>query len=80
MTNGRRTLLPFLLGCMAFAMALSTIGGCAKQRSPNAELTVDEGHALLLEIRDNPTRMGNLTIQERRFLAKSLADNGAADR
>ena len=47
-------------------------GMFATQRDPNRELTVDEGHKLLLEIRKNPKRMEKLTPAERRFLAKGV--------
>lgn len=44
----------------------------APKVDPNRELTVDEGHKLLLEIRKNPKRMEKLTPAERRFLAKGV--------
>lgn len=49
----------------------------APKADPNRELTVDEGHKLLVEIRKNPKRMDTLTPAERRFLAKSVV---ASDR
>lgn len=44
----------------------------APKTDPNQELTVDQGHKLLLEIRKNPKRMEKLTPAERRFLAKGV--------
>ncbi|MCC6322097.1 MAG: hypothetical protein IT438_11760 [Phycisphaerales bacterium] len=41
------------------------------RRSPNAELTPDEGRKLLLEIQKDPKRMKKLTPPERRYLAKA---------
>jgi hypothetical protein len=49
----------------------------APKKDPNKELTVDEGHKLLVEIRKDPKRMDKLTPAERRFLAKAVV---ASDR
>ncbi|MBX3403188.1 MAG: hypothetical protein KF699_07235 [Phycisphaeraceae bacterium] len=44
----------------------------ASKTDPNKDLTVDQGHKLLLEIRKDPKRMDKLTPAERRFLAKAV--------
>lgn len=44
----------------------------APKTDPNKELTVDQGHKLLIEIRKDPGRMDKLTPAERRFLAKAV--------
>lgn len=87
MHHTRAVLLSALLAA-AFAAGLSGCSGggsgsgqqsqgglfgmFAPKRDPNRELTVDEGHKLLLEIRKNPKRMETLTPAERRFLAKGV--------
>lgn len=83
----RRTALPLCLAAAALAAAAGCAGGksgsssqsqgglfglFAPKADPNRELTVDEGHKLLVEIRKDPKRMDKLTPAERRFLAKSV--------
>ncbi|MFN7022286.1 MAG: hypothetical protein ACK4WH_13290 [Phycisphaerales bacterium] len=50
------------------------------RRSPNAELTPQEGRKLLLDVQKDPKRLQKLTPPERRYLAKAgLVNKGELD-
>lgn len=53
-------------------LAACGVGGCGSGRDPKAPLTVDEGDALLREIRDDPSKMKDLTPAQRQYLIKTL--------
>lgn len=50
-------------------------GGIVGTKSSSQELTLNQGVKLLQDIRKNPDRMKTLTPPERRFLAKTLAQD-----
>lgn len=56
----------------AAAVAAGLLGGCAEERDPNRPLTVDEGAALLRDVRDDRSRLDTLTPAERAYLVKTL--------
>lgn len=51
--------------------------GLFAKKDPNADLTLEEGQKLLVEIRKDPNRMQKLTPGERRFLAKAVVATGS---
>lgn len=46
--------------------------GCAQERDPRKPLTADEGAQLLREIREDRTRLSDLTPAERQYLLRTL--------
>jgi hypothetical protein len=48
------------------------LGGCGVERDPTQPLTVDEGAALLRDIRKDRGRMEKLTPAEKRYLAETV--------